>query len=279
MQPGSRPNDDLGIVTRVLTRKPRGPGPSVAMRPTEVAEGIYRLGTKWANFYLVVEDGEALLVDAGYPGYWKQLTAALETLGLPAGAVRAVIVTHHHVDHAGTAERLRNEGGATVLVHEADAAKVSGELRSHVPPGFYRHSWRPSMARYLAHTVRVGGARYRPVRALESITTEQVMDLAAQPRILPTPGHTAGHCSVALESRGVLLTGDAMLNFDYASGEVGLNLHRFNDDRDAAYDSLTSLDRFDLPVVLFGHGDPWANGSRRALEVVRTRAAGAVAAI
>jgi glyoxylase-like metal-dependent hydrolase (beta-lactamase superfamily II) len=242
------------------------------MKPPEVAEGGYRLGTKWVNFHLVVEGGEALLVDAGYPRYWKQVIATLETLGLSARAVRAVIVTHHHVDHAGTADRLREVGGAIVLVHEADAAKVSGKRRSHVPPGFYRHSWRPSMARYLAHTVRVGGARYRPVRELETVTEERVTDLPGEPRIVPTPGHTAGHCSVVLESRGVLLAGDAIVNFDYAAGQAGLNLHRFNEDRARAHDSLARLERFDLPVVLFGHGDPWYQGSERALDAVRARA-------
>jgi hypothetical protein len=34
--------------------------------PREVAEGVYRLGTKWLNFYLVEEDGEFTLIDAGY---------------------------------------------------------------------------------------------------------------------------------------------------------------------------------------------------------------------
>jgi hypothetical protein len=38
-------------------------------RPPEVAEGVYKLGTKWLNFYLVEEDGKFTLIDAGYPGY------------------------------------------------------------------------------------------------------------------------------------------------------------------------------------------------------------------
>jgi hypothetical protein len=32
----------------------------------EVADGVYRLATRWANFYLVVDGGEGLLVAAGY---------------------------------------------------------------------------------------------------------------------------------------------------------------------------------------------------------------------
>jgi glyoxylase-like metal-dependent hydrolase (beta-lactamase superfamily II) len=74
-------------------------------RPPEIAEGVYRLGTSWVNFYLVAAEAEFTLVDAGYPGYWKYLSAALAALGARPDAIRAVIVTHHHADHAGTAER------------------------------------------------------------------------------------------------------------------------------------------------------------------------------
>jgi glyoxylase-like metal-dependent hydrolase (beta-lactamase superfamily II) len=239
------------------------------MKPIEVADRVYRLGTKWVNYYLVVEAGEATLVDAGYPGYSRQLDAALDGLGMTRGSVGAVIVTHHHVDHAGIAERLRSSAGARVYAHEDDAPTVRGERRSHVPPGFYRQAWRPSMARYLAHTVAAGGGRYRPVSVVETVGEEQVLDVPGRPRVIHTPGHTAGHCSVALEERGTLFSGDAMVNFDYATGKRRLGQHRFNDDRELARASLERLEPFDLETVLFGHGDPWSAGSRRALEVVR----------
>jgi len=200
------------------------------MQPQEVNQGIYLLGTKWASFYLLVEDREAVLIDAGYPGYWPQVADALGSLGLSASAVRAAIVTHHHTDHSGTAERLRVEGGAKVYAHPADAAKIDGREQSHPPAGFYRESWRPSMIRYLIHSARMGGAKGAPVGQLETVDEERVLDLPGQPKILPTPGHTAGHLCVFLESRGILFAGDAMRNFDYPTGKTGLGLHRFNED-------------------------------------------------
>jgi glyoxylase-like metal-dependent hydrolase (beta-lactamase superfamily II) len=174
------------------------------MRPPEVAAGVFRLGTKWVNFYLLVDQGEATLIDAGYPRYWSQITQALGELRLPQGAVSAVVVTHHHVDHVGTAER-RRRAGATVYVHAADAEIVRGERRSHVPHGFYRQSWRPSMARYLAHTVAAGGARYCPVAQVAAVSGDTELDVPGRPRVISTPGHTAGHCSVAVEDRGAAI--------------------------------------------------------------------------
>jgi glyoxylase-like metal-dependent hydrolase (beta-lactamase superfamily II) len=102
---------------------------------SEVADGVFRLGTKWVNFYLVAQDGEFTVVDTGYPGYWQHLTQAVDRIGASPSAITGAIVTHHHVDHAGTAERL-SRVRARVFVHKADAAIVRGERRSHVPPGF-----------------------------------------------------------------------------------------------------------------------------------------------
>jgi glyoxylase-like metal-dependent hydrolase (beta-lactamase superfamily II) len=219
----------------------------------------------------MVEGPEATLVDAGYPRYWPQIPEALHELGLPAAAIAAVLVTHHHVDHVGTAEQVSRSTGATVYVHADDAEIVRGERRSHVPPGFYRQSWRPSMARYLAHTVAVGGARYRPVSQAQALSEDGALELPGRPRVIQTPGHTRGHYSIAVENRGVLFAGDAMVNFDYASGERGPRQHRFNEDRERALDSLRRLDELDADVVLFGHGDPWTGGLQRALELVRQR--------
>ena len=239
--------------------------------PPEVAEGVYRVGTRWINFYLVEEEGEFTMVDAGYPRYWKHLAAAIEALGTSMEAIQAVILTHHHADHAGTAQRLSSTAGTRVLVGAGDAWIVGGRYPSHANPGFYRQCWwRPSGIRFLAHSAAAGGANYQPVKDVEALSEDSILDLPGRPHVIHTPGHTAGHCSVALEERGVLLSGDAMATFDYVTAKQGLGLHRFNDDRELALDSLERLDPTDAEVVLPGHGDPWTGGLRRALEIVRT---------
>lgn len=235
----------------------------------EVAEGVYMLGTKWVNFYLVVEGNEGVLIDAGYPGYLGQLEAIARPPGLELEGIRAVLVTHHHVDHVGTAEATRSRAGATVFVGSRDAQIVRGEHCSHPPKGFWREAWRPSMIAYLLHTAGAGGARQCPVASVTTLHDDGPLDLPGRPRIVQTPGHTEGHYSVWLEDRGVLFAGDAMVNFDYASGERGLKLHRFNEDRERAAASLDRLDGIQADLVLFGHGDPWRGGLARALEVVR----------
>lgn len=171
-----------------------------------------------------------------------------------------MVVTHHHVDHAGTAETVRSRGGAEVLVGADDAPIVRGERPSHPPHGFWHQAWRPSTLGYLFHSARAGGARYRPIGAVKKLEAEGALDLPARPRTIPTPGHTAGHCSVLLEERGVLLSGDAMVNFDYASGDRGLSLHRFNEDRAGALAALDRLDRVE-------RGNGTSTHSRKAVRL------------
>ena len=239
--------------------------------PPEVAEGVYRLGTKWINFYLVEEDGEFTLVDAGYPGYWQYLVEAVDALGTSLDAIRAVILTHHHADHVGTAARLQSTTGARVLVGECDACIVAGKYPSHANPGFYSQSpWRASGLGFIAHSAAAGGAKYRPVESVEALTHDQTLDVPGRPRVIHTPGHTAGHCSVALEDRGVLLSGDALANFDYISGKPGIGQHRLNDDSEMALASLARLEPIDAEVVLVAHGDPWTGGLREAIEIARS---------
>jgi glyoxylase-like metal-dependent hydrolase (beta-lactamase superfamily II) len=240
-------------------------------RPPEVADRVYRLGTRWINFYLVEDGGELTLIDAGYPAYWKHLVHAVEALGTRLEAIRAVILTHHHADHAGTAAQVRATTGARVLVGGEDAWIVGGRYPSHANPGFYRQCiWRRSGLGFLAHSAAAGGGRYRPVPDVEAITMDdETLDLPGRPRVIHTPGHTAGHRSVALPDRGVLFSGDTFATFDYISGRRGLGQHRLNDDRAIALPSLARLDALDAEIVLVGHGDLWTGGLHRALEIAR----------
>jgi glyoxylase-like metal-dependent hydrolase (beta-lactamase superfamily II) len=45
-----------------------------------VAVGVYRLGSRWVNWYLVDDDGQLTVVDTGYPGYYDELAPSLTAL-------------------------------------------------------------------------------------------------------------------------------------------------------------------------------------------------------
>jgi glyoxylase-like metal-dependent hydrolase (beta-lactamase superfamily II) len=86
----------------------------------EVAGSIHRLTNGVANFYLIEESGQLVLVDAGAPKDWALFTKAALGLGKAVGDLDAVLLTHAHTDHTGFAEHARTTTGATVWVHEHD---------------------------------------------------------------------------------------------------------------------------------------------------------------
>jgi len=59
-------------------------------------------------------EGRAV-IDPGYTGSFRAVLRFVETQGL--GAIDWVILTHHHIDHAGTALGLCQATGARLAVH------------------------------------------------------------------------------------------------------------------------------------------------------------------
>src|SRR5207245_3559412 len=94
-----------------------------------IAPGIHRVGAGLVSCYLLEESGEITIIDAGAPGYWNDLPSELAAMGRTFADIRALVLTHAHIDHVGFAERLRRERGVPVSVHELDAKMARGEAK------------------------------------------------------------------------------------------------------------------------------------------------------
>jgi glyoxylase-like metal-dependent hydrolase (beta-lactamase superfamily II) len=232
-----------------------------------VADGIYRLGTEWVGWYLIVDDA-VTVVDCGFPGYHDQLPTALAELGRSLDSVAAVVLTHYHSDHVGSAERIRAETGATVYVPAGDAEGVrSGKVP--MPGGLASSLWRPRMIRYMAHATRNGGAKVNPVAEVRAYEDGEALAGASGLRVVHTPGHTAGHCSLLAERADVLFAGDALATYGFLSGATGPQLLPFNEDADRARESLSRLEGLAASTVVVGHGDPFEGTPADAVAAAR----------
>jgi glyoxylase-like metal-dependent hydrolase (beta-lactamase superfamily II) len=235
----------------------------------QVADGVYRLGTKWVGWYLHDVDGAVTVIDCGFSGYFAQLPAALSELGRSLDSVAAVVLTHYHSDHVGSAERIRSEAGATVFAPKGDAPGVQG-ARVPVPPGLARNLWRPPIMRYMAHAVRNGGAKHIPVEEVQTYADGEVLDVPGGPRAIHTPGHTGGHCSLLAEGAGVLFAGDAFGTVNLRFEEAGPRLLPFNEDAAQARASLSRLEGLPASVIVVGHGAPFEGTPTEAVERARS---------
>lgn len=239
----------------------------------KVAEGIRRFDDGIVNWYLIEDDDALTLVDAGFPADWSMLTTALGTLDRRLSDLRAVVITHGHIDHIGFAERARREAGAEVFVHTADEPL----LRS---PAVIAKSERSPLL-YLNHSatrklvLKATLARAPLAKKVQEVTTftdgELLEHVPGRPRVIHTPGHTDGHCALHLPDRGVLLVGDALVTHNPYTGATGPRVVSAAATKDTAQ-ALASLDRIaavEVDVLLPGHGEPWRGGTGEAVHLAR----------
>jgi glyoxylase-like metal-dependent hydrolase (beta-lactamase superfamily II) len=239
--------------------------------PAQVSDGVVRLGTSLVNWYLVEDSGRVTIVDCGAPGYFAQLDRGLALLDRNRGHVDAVVLTHGHDDHIGFAERARTELGVPVYVHEDDQALAT----TRKPPGKNEKPMTPYLRyphayKLMAHLMSAGGLP-KPVQAVTTFRDGDELDVPGKPRVLHTPGHTAGHVALLLESRGVLLMGDLLCTLNPLTGSRGPQLlpQAFNVSSATMLDSLSKIEELDVPTLAFGHGDPWTQGVASAVRLAR----------
>ena len=235
------------------------------MLDRNVVEGVHRVGEYFVNWYLI-EDGDRLtVVDAGLPASWRSLLEALGTIDRVPGDVEALVLTHAHFDHIGFAERARAELGIPVWVHENDAPLTKRPwlyMTERSPLSYLSRKNVP----IVSSMVRAGAARVAPIRQINRYGNEGTLDVPGSPRILFTPGHTLGHCSLHLPERDLVISGDALVTYDPYTNTRGPRIVARGATADSAraLASLERLARTGAGTLLPGHGEPWREGAEKA---------------
>lgn len=244
---------------------------------TEVADRVHRLEHAYVNVYLVADDdGRVLVVDTGLPATWDLLGRALRDLGHRPADVAAVVLTHAHFDHTGSAARAQARLGVPIWLHDDDAHIAAHPYRyAHENVRALYPLRHPAALRILASMTAAGALRVPGVRGLRHAEPGATLPVPGSPRVVFSPGHTAGHCALHLPERDVLLTGDALVTLDPYTGVRGPQIIAGAATADSGQ-ALASLDRLvetGATTLLPGHGDPWTGSVEEAVE--RARAVGA----
>jgi glyoxylase-like metal-dependent hydrolase (beta-lactamase superfamily II) len=241
-----------------------------------VAEGVRRFDDGIVNWYLLEDDDGLTAVDAGFPPSWHLLRTTIESLDRPLADLKAVVLTHGHVDHIGFAERARREAGATVYVHRLDAPLISSPLRiarSERTP--LRYVDKAPTRALMLRALRAGAPMSKNVSEYETYEDGEELPVPGSPVAVLCAGHTDGHCAFHLPDRDLVFSGDAIVTRDPYTGVVGPQIVSGAATKDStmALGSLERLERLDASLLLPGHGEPWTDGVTAA--AVRAREAGA----
>jgi len=224
------------------------------------------------NWYAVdCGDEGVTLVDAGLPGYRDQLDASLKEIGRVRSDVRALVLTHGHIDHIGMADVLAAEG-ATVHLHPADAELAADYRRNKTQRSLARYMHLPGTWAFLAHCIGQGATKPRTMPVTRELADGSTVDVPGRPRVLHVPGHTDGSVVLEFAEHGVVFVGDLLCTLSMGTGRPAsprLQSRASNRDSDQALASLDRLQDVSAGVVLPGHGRAWRDGVEAAAASAR----------
>ena len=145
-----------------------------------------------ANFgcFAVRSQGKTILVDTGIgPGYPGRLMDELKDKGVGIDDITVVAITHLHPDHVGW--NISQHGGQQRLTFP--------KARYWIPSVDWEHFRQPEVLEQAAF-VEDMVLPLEKLGALELVEGET--SISNEVTMLPTPGHTPGHMSIAITSQG-----------------------------------------------------------------------------
>lgn len=139
-------------------------------------------GSIESNGYVIYdkEQGDCFVIDPGYNG--EKFVKIIEDLGLKT---KGILLTHHHYDHVGGVDKIRQATGCPVCIHRADG----------------------DMYKKQADRLLENGDKLL-------LGNEEI-------KVIHTPGHTKGSVCYYSEQSRLAFTGDTIFNVDLGRTDLG----------------------------------------------------------
>ncbi|NML63782.1 MBL fold metallo-hydrolase [Hymenobacter sp. RP-2-7] len=181
---------------------------------TQVAAGVHQLLIqRFVNVYFVDagEPGQWVLVDTGLPGSEKTIRAQAEKLYGPGAKPEAILLTHGHLDHVGSAAALAQAWGVPVIAHPLELPYITEQ--AFYPPAD------PTVGGSLGFASRFFP---REVPSVKDVVEPLPLDSDEVPylpgwRWLHVPGHAPGQVAFFRAADHTLLGADAFATADHES--------------------------------------------------------------
>lgn len=266
----------------------RNPVGTVSPPPRAVAAGVDRLtvgsGPGSTNVYFVSSGPSWVLIDAAWPRNAAEIHRAAAGLFGPDSRPTAILLTHSHPDHAGSARELSRLWRCPVYVHPDELALAGNDIAA------VRAFPNPLDRWLILPLLRLLPRRRRQAVLAQSSLRTVVHPLAPGALLpglpdweaVPSPGHTPGHVAYFRRRDGILLSGDALVTVNLNS-PVGLLLGRprlsgppwyTTWNRRLARGSVRALKGLHPRVIAGGHGVPFVARRTAAAPPVQAVRAG-----
>jgi glyoxylase-like metal-dependent hydrolase (beta-lactamase superfamily II) len=236
---------------------------------SHIASGLDFVDVKFLGYPQIIATailngpGGVALVDPGPSSILPTLWAALRERGIGPGDIRTILLTHIHLDHAGsTGTLVRELPHATVYVHERGATHM-------IDPSKLLDSakrlYGADMDRLWGEFLAVPETNVRALKGGEAIEAGgRTLEVAY------TPGHASHHVCYFDRSSGVAFTGD-VAGIRRGSGRYVMPPTPPPDiDLELWQQSLDRVMTWSPDTLFITHFGPW-QGSRAHVEEMRDR--------
>ncbi|HWC18248.1 MAG TPA: MBL fold metallo-hydrolase [Terriglobales bacterium] len=221
-----------------------------------IAAQVVRVPTGIANCYIVGTPEAWVMIDAGTPGSAKNILRAVrEHFGADA-VPAAIVLTHGHFDHSGSARELAERWRVEIYAHRLELPFVNGSSRYPAPD--------PTVGGFMSQVIR-----FLPNKKMDLGHNLRQLPAGRLPwlpewEILETPGHSPGHVSFFRGTDGTVLAGDAFATVNQNSIHDVITQRQqvagpppySNCDWQAAERSMKKLAELRPRVLAAGHGIP-----------------------
>ena len=153
---------------------------------------------------LLLYDGDnSVMVDTGLAGEPFRIRRLFRRLHLEPQSLKAILLTHGHLDHAGNLAWLKRWSGAKIFAHPIEQAHIDGNY-----PYQGTSRW---CGRLEAFGRKALG--YRPAKIDVFLSDRQQLPFWGGLEVIHLPGHTLGHCGFFSAKHNLLFSGDMMASY------------------------------------------------------------------
>jgi glyoxylase-like metal-dependent hydrolase (beta-lactamase superfamily II) len=207
----------------------------------QIIEGVYQLKlshpsmSMGVNSYLIVEEGDIYLIDTGYEKTADVIIDSILHLGMKPDKIKLIINTHSHRDHTGGNNLLKQLSESSIAIHRLEAQKLPIETQPNI-----------------------------------LLQDNDVLNLGSRKfRVIHTPGHCLGQICVYEQNKGLLFSGDHIIE-GTSTGTVYVG-----PPEGSVIDYIGSLKKIQalyLKILLPGHGTVIHNPQLKIKEILEHHA-------
>ena len=223
----------------------------------QITARLWQLKMGNVNAYLITTSDGLILVDAGWPRKADTLFELVRQTGHDPADIRHLVLTHGHIDHAGSAAEVQRRTGARVYAHAADLDLIKKGEAEH--PGTTVTLGIVPALLYLIF-VKPGGTKYESFSVDQTLKDGERLPMANDIQVIHSPGHCAGHITLLMHQDEVLIAGDICSNV------MGLGYSILNENRALARQSILRVSEFPFKKAVFGHGNALTERANQLLK-------------